>query len=69
MGNEIAMFDGDLIKGQKVKTLVNEVLDADRYEVVWDGKDENGNSLSNGLYFYRINSNNFNQTMKLLIIN
>ncbi len=33
-GNKIAVFDGDLIKGQKVKTLVNEVLNADKYEIV-----------------------------------
>ena len=56
------------IKGQMVKTLVNKVHDADRYEVMWNVKDENGKSVSNELYFYRIHSEN-NQTKKIILIN
>jgi len=58
-GNEMAGFDGDIIKGQKVKTLVNDLLDADKYEVELDGRDENGKSASDGMYFYRIHSEDF----------
>ncbi len=68
-GDEMAVFDGDLIKEQKVKTLVNDVLDANKYEVVWDGKDDSGKQESNELYFYKIPSENLNQTKKIIIIN
>ena len=57
----MAGFDG---KGQKVITLLDDMLDANRYEVVWDGKDEEGKKVMNGLYFYRIQTNNFNKKRK-----
>lgn len=65
MGNEMAEFDG---KGQKVKTLTNDLLGADRYEVELYGKDENGKSVSNVRYFYIIHSNNLNKTRKIIKI-
>jgi hypothetical protein len=43
------------IKGQKVKTLVNEALPAGKHSVVWDGKDEKGKNVSSGVYFYKLN--------------
>ncbi|MCK4653512.1 MAG: right-handed parallel beta-helix repeat-containing protein [Candidatus Cloacimonetes bacterium] len=44
------------IKGQKVKTLVNEALPAGEHSVVWDGKDEKGKNVSSGIYFYKLNN-------------
>ncbi len=42
------------LKGQKVKTLVNEVLPAGEHSVVWNGKDENNRSVASGVYFYKM---------------
>ncbi|MCK4654932.1 MAG: SBBP repeat-containing protein [Candidatus Cloacimonetes bacterium] len=42
------------IKGQKVKTLVNEVLPAGKYSTIWNGRDSNGNRVSSGIYFYKL---------------
>ncbi|MGQ1785180.1 choice-of-anchor U domain-containing protein [Saccharicrinis sp. GN24d3] len=42
------------LAGQEVKTLVNQQMPAGKHEVVWDGRDNRGNQLRNGLYFYRM---------------
>ncbi|MDP8204508.1 MAG: FlgD immunoglobulin-like domain containing protein, partial [Candidatus Tenebribacter mawsonii] len=45
------------IKGQKVKTLVNEVLPAGNHTRVWDGTNSNGKQVSTGIYFYKMDYN------------
>jgi len=39
------------VLGQKVRSLVNEEHPAGEYTVVWDGRDDNGRSVSSGVYF------------------
>lgn len=51
------------IVGQQVGTLVNEVKEPGQYEVHFDAS-----KLSTGIYFYRLNSGNFNETKKMLLI-
>lgn len=40
--------------GQKVKTLINRVLEAGVHDVIWFGENDQGQSLPSGVYFYRI---------------
>lgn len=56
------------IRGQKVKTLLNENMIAGRHLIVWDGVDDNGRSVSSGVYFYRLATPNRSQTYKMLMI-
>lgn len=49
--------------GQVVRTLVNDHLDADFYEVRWDGTNDRGEEVSSGQYFYSMNAGDFS-TMK-----
>ncbi|HSD62790.1 MAG TPA: T9SS type A sorting domain-containing protein [Ignavibacteriaceae bacterium] len=52
------------ILGQKVKTLVaSETKIPGRYEVSF-----NGNSLASGVYIYRLTTQNYSQTKKMLLI-
>ncbi len=39
------------IRGQRVKTLVNDNMQAGWHSIVWDGRDDNGKSVSSGVYF------------------
>jgi len=42
------------ILGEEVRTLISQEQRAGRYEVVWDGKDNQGKEVSSGVYFYRL---------------
>ncbi len=56
------------ILGQKVKTLVNDEQKSGKHSIVWTGKDENNHSVSSGIYFYRLKSENKSFTKKMLIL-
>jgi flagellar hook assembly protein FlgD len=54
--------------GQEVQTLVDEVQETGYYTVTWDGRDQAGNEVSSGVYFYRIRTDGFEKTMKMLVM-
>jgi len=51
--------------GQLVKTLVDGFQTTGEYSAVWDGKDSNGNLLTSGIYFYRIQMGEFSAVRKM----
>jgi len=55
------------VLGKKVITLVDEFLSAGYKTVYWDGKDENGNQVSSGIYFYRLETEDFTCTRKMVL--
>jgi len=56
------------IAGQTVKTLVNTVQTQGLYSVPWNGSDDDGMNVSNGVYFYRIQAGGMSQTRKMIIL-
>ena len=56
------------IRGQKVKTLVNDNLDAASHSVVWNGKDDNGKAVSSGVYFYKMQAGKYTSTKKMILM-
>jgi hypothetical protein len=56
------------VKGQKVKTLVNEYLPAGNHEIVWNGLDSNGNQVSSGIYFYKLSTSLSTQVKKMVLM-
>jgi hypothetical protein len=56
------------IRGQKVTTLVNESRPAGEHSVVWQGTDDNGRSVSSGLYFYRMTSNDYSSIRRMVLM-
>lgn len=57
---EIAVYD---ITGREIETLVNESLQAGTYQTTW-----NAASYPSGVYFYKIVSDNYTETKKMLLI-
>ena len=56
------------IRGQKVKTLINDYVENGSYKVVWDGRDNNAASVSSGIYFYRIITDEDKVVQKMLLM-
>ena len=54
--------------GQKVANLVDGVYPAGSYEVTWNGESSSGESVSTGVYLYRLMAGNFVQTKKMLLL-
>ena len=56
------------IKGQLVKTLVNNKMESDVHSVIWNGSDTNGNRVSSGIYFYKLKAGDFENTRKMILM-
>ena len=56
------------LKGQLVRTLVNEVKTAGNYSVVWNGRDNNNQPVSSGVYFYKMNAGKYSSTKKMIMM-
>jgi len=56
------------ILGEKVKTLANGEMDAGTHSIHWNGRDEAGSSVASGVYFYRLKTAMFDQTMKMVLM-
>jgi len=53
---------------QKVRTLVNENQPAAYKRVVWDGRNDMGETVGAGMYFYKLVSGNFSKIQKMTLI-
>ena len=42
------------ISGQKIKAISNKILSKGKHEIIWDGTDDKGKTVSNGVYFYKL---------------
>jgi hypothetical protein len=56
------------ILGQEVTTLVEKNMPAGEYRVTWNGTDKSGRTVASGVYFYRMQSGDFAQTKRMLLI-
>ena len=56
------------LMGQKIKMLVSRNESAGRYEVQWDGRDEQGHEIPSGVYIYRLETSQFSDIKKMIII-
>ncbi|MFH1069292.1 MAG: FlgD immunoglobulin-like domain containing protein [Candidatus Glassbacteria bacterium] len=56
------------LRGQIVRTLVDQPQAAGAYNVNWDGTDSQGRRISSGVYFYRLQAGDFVSTRKMVVL-
>ena len=54
--------------GQAVRTLVDSPQNAGFHDAVWDGRDDNGMTVSSGVYFCRMVAGSYVKTMKMTLM-
>jgi hypothetical protein len=55
-------------RGQVVKTLVREPMDAGNHSVTWDGTDDSGNPVGSGVYLYRLQRGSLSSMNKCILM-
>lgn len=61
----VRIFD---LSGRHIRTLTARTYEPGRYTLRWNGNDTAGNSMSSGMYLYRLETNTFAATKKMLLI-
>ena len=56
------------MKGRLVQTLTDRFESAGERMATWDGLDHRGMPAASGLYFYRLEAPNYEQTHKMLLL-
>jgi hypothetical protein len=56
------------VAGQLVRTLANEEREAGTHTVSWNGTNDLGSSVASGVYFYKIEADNFQSTKKMVLL-
>jgi hypothetical protein len=62
---ELVVYD---VVGTRVKVLVNEHRQANNYREIWDGKNQSGEYVASGVYFYRLTAGSFTTTKKMVLL-
>ncbi len=57
------------VNGELVRTLVDETMNAGEHDGIrWDGRNNANQAVSSGVYFYKLVTNNFSQTKKMVLL-
>jgi hypothetical protein len=61
----IKIFD---MSGRSIKTLASAQMQSGDHQFVWDAKDERGNAPTTGIYFLRIETADYTETKKIIMV-
>jgi flagellar hook assembly protein FlgD len=70
---KITVYD---LAGHKIIELINDVQEIGHHSILWDGKNDSGNHVGSGVYFYNLTFNNvysnrqnvINKTGKMILL-
>ena len=56
------------LKGQKIRTLLNDSIGKGNHSVEWNGTDDSNQKVSSGIYIYKMSSGNLTLSRKMLMM-
>jgi len=56
------------VKGEKIATLLNTSMTAASHTVVWNGTDNYNQKVSSGIYYYRLQTDNYSHIKKMILM-
>lgn len=56
------------IKGQLIKTFANNKQRPGEYKITWDTKNNNGEYVASGIYFYKVNFGKYSSSKKMILM-
>jgi len=56
------------MKGQLIRTLVDKVKHQGHHSVIWNGRDEHGNSVASGVYHYRMRAGSYKADRRMMLL-
>ncbi|KAA0229865.1 T9SS C-terminal target domain-containing protein [candidate division KSB1 bacterium] len=63
----VALIIYDVL-GRRVRTLIDEPMEAGYHARIWDGHNHQGVSVASGVYFYRLHTPEFDKVRKMLVV-
>ena len=61
-------IDINNIYGQKIKSLLNQNIQAGAHKLIWDGTDNFGKFVSSGIYLIYLSTQEYNKSIKSLFL-
>ena len=68
MKSELVKLQIFNLLGEKVRTLINGVREKGLHQVQWDGKNDSGQQVSSGVYYYLLETKSFRQMKKMILL-
>lgn len=56
------------VLGQVIRRWDDEAFSAGWYAIAWDGRDETGDRVATGIYFYHLQADNLHETRKMVVL-
>jgi flagellar hook assembly protein FlgD len=56
------------IQGRFICTLVDGMMSPGLHQAYWNGTSDNGISVANGIYFYRMQAGSFHETKRMVLL-
>jgi hypothetical protein len=56
------------VKGELIKTLVNGVMPSGQHHIIWNGTNEIGKATASGIYFYKMETDDYQSVRKMILL-